>query len=98
MTKKNKIISIAIILFQLSLVAFFATACTQQQRAKEWGGTVNISLESNSKLVNATWKESHLWLLTRKVTEADKAETFVFEEKSTWGVLQGKVIIVETKR
>lgn len=72
-------------------------ACTEQQRARGLGGTSRIELAGGAKLVNVTWKQADLWILTRRMREGEKAETYWFQESSTWGLLEGKVVIVEAE-
>ena len=50
------------------------------------------------KLEEITWKDASLWYLTRPMTEDDIAETHVFKQSSNWGVLEGTVTIVESKK
>ena len=72
--------------------------CTANERAKHWGGTMTSNLPKGEKLVNCTWKEGgSLWLLTKKMKDTDVAETYTFTENSSWGMIQGKVVIQETK-
>ncbi|AKQ08470.1 hypothetical protein PQE66_gp155 [Bacillus phage PBC2] len=68
-----------------------------QWGAKKFGGNYEVNLPKGEKLVNATWKESNLWYLTRPMTEEDKAETYKFKEDSTFGVMEGTVTIKESK-
>ena len=75
------------------LIAMFATGCHSTTR--ELGGEMTIELEPNQKLELITWKEDSLWLLTRPMREDEHAETHVYYEDSEWGVLEGKVTIVE---
>lgn len=84
-------------LFVLSLIAMWLTSCTQNQRAKEWGGTAEMTLPAGQKLVVATWKEDHLWTLTRPMHTNETAETYNFKETSSWGVIQGEYIIHEVQ-
>ena len=63
-----------VILFLFGLVLI--TSCTENQQAKRWGGTASITLPKNRKLVNATWKDSNLWYLTRPMNKNEKAETY----------------------
>ncbi len=74
-----------------------ATGCTENQRARTFGGTANTQLPSGVKLVTATWKDDDLWLLTRIMRADEKPETYALTEQSSFGVIQGKVIIVESK-
>ena len=69
-------------------------SCTENTRARVWGGSQTIQLEEGVRLVNVTWKEgSSLWILTKRDTT--KASTYSFSEKSNLGVMEGHVIIIE---
>jgi hypothetical protein len=70
-------------------------SCTENQRAKEFGGTAKVELPAGTKLVTATWKEEQLWYLVRPAKEGEKPETLTLYESSSFGVLEGKVIFVE---
>ncbi len=72
-------------------------SCTQQQRAKQFGGTTVENLSPGRKLINLSWKDSHLWILTRSMTVSDVAEVYEYKESSRLGILNGIVIIKETK-
>lgn len=73
------------------------TSCTENNRARVWGGTETIQLEEGVRLVNVTWKgekgATDLWMLTKKDTT--KPSTYYFKEKSSFGVMEGQVIIIE---
>jgi len=83
--------------FVLALSLF--AGCTAQDMAKEYGGTVTITVPADEKFVNITWKtgesRSNLWVLTRKRVPSDTKETYKFHESSAFGLLQGTVLIVE---
>lgn len=79
------------------IIAASLSSCSDQSRARKFGGTVKIDLPAHTKLVNAAWKESHLWLLTRPMHADETADTFEFTERSSWGILNGTVVIKETK-
>ena len=79
----------------LLVISLLLCSCTEQQRAKEWGGIVTISLPEGKRLVNATWKDSHLWYLTEERNQDQKPRTLEFIESSTWGLMNGKVIFIE---
>ena len=83
-----------IIIITCSLLTMLS--CTENQRARSFGGTEVINLEEGVRLVNVTWKGkngSDLWILTKKDTTV--ATTYYFNEKSSFGVLEGQVIINE---
>lgn len=85
------------ILAAVLVAAFFFTACTENQKAKNYGGTATIQLEPNTKLINAIWKKDDLWYLTRPMLAHEKADTLYFKEQSSYGVWEGTYIIYETK-
>lgn len=69
-------------------------SCTENTRARVYGGTQTIELEPGKRLVNVTWKEgSDLWILTK--VDTTKPTTYQFQEKSNMGVWEGSVIIKE---
>lgn len=66
--------------------------------ARQFGGTVTINLENNRKLVNVSWKkDDSLWILTRKMRKDEEAETYEYKEDSTFGVIEGTVVVIEHK-
>ena len=84
----KKLILVLIVLFTLS-------SCTQNQRAKSFGGNATIILEKGKKLEVVTWKNAQLWYLVRDRREGEPIETYEFIEDSSFGVMEGKVIIKE---
>jgi len=94
--KKNYPLVIITFLFGIFLFLFF-NSCTQNQRAKNFGGKAEINLPENQKLINATWKDDNLWYLTRPMRADETPETYTFSEESSWGVWEGAYIIHERK-
>ena len=86
---------IAFILLVLVITTF--TACTSNQRAKNWGGKATLDLPKGQKLVLVTWKDADLWYLTRDMTPEDTAIVYNFSEKSNWGAMEGNYTITEHK-
>ncbi len=80
------------------LLALSLAACTENARVKAWGGEGTINLPANRKLVNVTWKEGQIWYLTRPMDSNDVADTYKFQEESSWGMVEGTYNIVETKK
>lgn len=69
----------------------------EQYVSRQAGGTITIKIEPGQKLLEATWKELDLWYLTEPMDSDYKPKTKVFQENSLFGVLEGKVIFVESK-
>lgn len=83
------------LLICLAALSLSVTSCTQNARSKAFGGTMNITLPAGQKLINATWKEAQLWYLYRPMKLGETNETYTFQEKSSFGMLEGKVIFNE---
>ncbi len=84
-------------LLVLVLMIGLFSGCTENQRARNFGGTSEIVLPKNKKLIIATWKNDSLWYLTREMKADEQPESYVFKEDSSFGVMQGQVIFKETK-
>jgi hypothetical protein len=77
--------------------ALLATSCTDNNRVKNYGGTMTVNLPKGQKLVIATWKEESIWYLTRPMEANEQPVESHFQEKSAKGLVEGKVIIKESK-
>lgn len=76
-------------LILLSLVVVALMSCTDNQRARSWGGTETVKLEPNEEFVNITWKQDNLWIIVKDKNTGK----FYAREKSSFGMMQGKVVI-----
>lgn len=85
-----------VILSAISIIAL-STSCTENARVKRFGGEGTINLPQGQKLINVTWKETQVWYLTRPMHNGENAETYQFQEESSWGVVEGTYIIHESK-
>jgi len=83
------------------IIIFGAASCTDNQRAKSFGGTSTINLPAGEKLVTVTWKgEADIWYLTRPMKSTDSVETYYFHQDK--GAMlnitgNGEVILKESK-
>ena len=77
-------------------IPFLFTSCTQNERAKVFGGTMTVKLPMGQKLTTMTFKEVDLWYATRPMREGEIPETTTFSEKSSWGLVEGTVIFIES--
>lgn len=64
-------------------------SCTDNQMARSYGGTEEVKLKPHEVVLNVTWKGEDMWVCTRDTL----TNTTYFREKSSWGVLQGTVIL-----
>ena len=85
----NQILSLLVLIVLLM-------SCTQNQRARNWGGEEKIELEKGRRVVNISWHDDDIWILTEEMDSSKTPRTLEFIEKSSF-MLDGKVIIVESK-
>lgn len=81
----------------LCISLFFFSGCTENTIVRRWGGTMKVELKEGERLVNVTWKgnaDSSLWVLTKEDPNTPPT-TYKFEEKSSFGVIEGTVFIIE---
>lgn len=79
-----------------SLIAILLlSSCTENTRAKSFGGTMTVELPPQTKLVTATWKETELWYLYRPMRQGETPETSIFQENSSFGMWEGTVKFIE---
>jgi hypothetical protein len=83
-------------LLTLTLLSMVA-GCTDNMRAKSFGGTAARQLPCGQKMVTVTWKGADLWVLTRPMREDEQPESYAFSEDSRWGIVQGTVNFAETR-
>lgn len=73
------------------LVGFALTmsilSCTENERAKNFGGSMNVQIQPNEVFINATWKEDELWIVTKDTVTKE----FHFREHSSFGIMEGEV-------
>lgn len=84
------------ILFILFTVFCFVS-CTEQGRARSFGGTIKIELESGEKLLECTWKDAQIWYLVEPMDSDYVPKTKIFKENDPWGLPEGKVIFIEKR-
>ena len=73
-----------------------AIGCTQNSIARNFGGSTSLTLPAGQKLIMITWKEGDsLWYLYRPMRADEKAETYTFQESSSFGLMEGTVTISE---
>lgn len=81
----------------LFLISFAATACTDNQRAKAFGGTITIPVPCDQSVFDVTWKGEDLWYATQPANAGWRPETKHFKEYSSYGMIEGEVILVESR-
>jgi len=85
------------ILLILFLAAVLLSSCTEQFRAKNWGGSMTVEIDPGYKLVEATWKEDNLWVLIEPMEEGYQPKDKIFKESSSFGLVEGSITFKESK-
>ena len=93
MDRRTKILGAVFI--ALVGVALLAGGCTEQQRAKNWGGTATIDLPRQEPNLVALPCDRHELLARRDMRAGDRVETYEFSENSSWCFMEGTVVIKE---
>lgn len=83
----KKLTGAFLLMLPLSLATFGSAGCTQNDRARTFGGTQTITLAPGETLINVTWKNSDMWALVQ-LRDGSKE----FREYSSFGVLNGKIV------
>lgn len=81
----------------LAMMLALAVGCTENERARVYGGSMTIPLPCGQRLATATWKGADLWYLTRPMEATDEPVTSVFHEASQFGIANGTVTFFECK-
>lgn len=72
-------------------------ACTDNQRAKVIGGTMEVKLPCDQVVFDVTWKGENLWYATQPPRLDWRPETKRFVEYSSYGLIEGEVILIESR-
>ena len=91
-------VKIFIILVVVILIANLCSSCTDNQRAKRWGGNMTINVEPGYEVMMATFKDdADMWYMVRKMSDDYVPTDKILIENSTWNVLEGRVTFHETR-
>ena len=83
------------LLYVFSAVMFIS--CTQNIMTKNLGGHQKIELAKGQKLVELTFKDDNLWILTEPMDSDYVPKTKHFYETSSFGVWEGDIEIIESR-
>ena len=85
----NKMKRLLFLLMLLIAIVVGVSSCTENERAKNFGGKEDITLKPSEQFVNATWKDDNLWLITKDTL----TNQYIMREKSSYGVWEGEIRI-----
>jgi len=96
---KSKLMSAMMVVLTVTAMLLMTQGCTENQRAAHLGGSQTVRLPQGQRLIAATWKGKegdNLWYLTEDIGGAIP-RTLTFAEDSSYGLLNGKVVFIESK-
>lgn len=73
----------------LVAITLLAISCTDNQKARNFGGTETIKLEPHERFINITWKQDNIWLIVQDTLTG----IYYAKEKSSYGLMEGKIVI-----
>ena len=79
-------------------LAISFSSCTENQRAKRWGGSMTVNVEPGYEVMMATFKEdADMWYMVRKMSDDYVPTDKILIENSAWNVWEGRVTFHETR-
>lgn len=84
-------------IFILAVLVLFLTSCTQNRRAKTFGGEATLEVPCGQKVTNITWKEDELWFSTIPMESDYTPKVHTFREESSFGIMEGSYLLTETR-
>jgi uncharacterized lipoprotein YehR (DUF1307 family) len=76
-------------IFVIAIATLSLVSCTENERARRFGGVEEVDLKPNEVVLNVTWKGNEMWICTKDTS----TNITYFREKSSWGVMEGTVIL-----
>jgi len=77
------------------LITLFA--CTDNQRSRAFGGTMEVKVPCDQVVFDVTWKGEDLWYATQPAGQGWRPETKRFLEYSSYGIIEGEVVLRESR-
>lgn len=72
-------------------------ACTENQRTKAFGGTMEVKLPCDQVVFDVTWKGEDLWYAIQPAPQGWSPSTKIFREYSSYGMIEGQVNLIESR-
>ena len=72
-------------------------ACTENQRSKAFGGSMNVKVPCDQVVFDVTWKDDNLWYATQPAGPGWRPENKRFVEYSSFGMIEGEVVLLESR-
>ena len=80
----------------VAMIVGFLFSC-ENFVTRKLGGSQTITLDKGQRLVEMTWKNNNLWILTEPMDSDYVPKTKTLYEDSNFGMMEGKITIVEQR-
>lgn len=86
-----------IYLFLSLLTILSFSSCTEQERARNFGGKIEIEVPVGYKVTSATWKEAELFYFIEPMEDDYVPTEKKFVESSAYGIWESEVTFKEKR-
>lgn len=86
---------IYLLLSLLTILSF--SNCTEQERARKFGGKIEIEVPAGYKVTSATWKDAELFYFLEQMEEGYVPKDKKFVESSSYGFWESEVLFKEKR-
>ena len=86
-----------ILLIMAAVLSMVAISCTQNQRARNLGGTMEVKVKPGYKVTMATWKNDDLFYMIEEMDSSYVPKKKVLVEDASFGILETKVVFTESR-
>jgi hypothetical protein len=83
--------------FITAIIGLLSLTSCEQYIVRQFGGDVDIKVEKGYKVTSATWKGTDLFYFIEPMEEGYQPKVKKFVQSSNIGVLESKVIFIESK-
>jgi hypothetical protein len=78
------------------MLTLLTAGCTDKVMSRTYGGESEVKIDPCWHVINVTWKEADLWILTEPADPVTfTPRSLVFFEDSSFGIMEGRVIVRE---
>ena len=81
----------------IGVFCLIVSSCTENQRARQFGGTIKVKVKNGFKVTSATWKNEDLFYFIEPMESDYKPKTKYFVEESSFGIIESNVEFIESR-
>ena len=82
--------------FLLAIVCILLCGC-DNYNTRNLGGSMTLELQKGQRLVEITWKDADMLILTEPMDSDYIPKTKTFYEKSQFSIMEGSITIIESR-